>query len=112
MTHTKETQKEIAATILSQLGGAGRLVAMTGAKNFCSHPEGALSFKIGRNAKGVNYCKITLTSDDLYTVEFKRVTVKKITDKGTTVGAYNDMLHDLFEQATGMYLTLGRVVFK
>ena len=106
MNYTKDEQQTIAQTILSQLGGSGRLVAMTGAKNFCSHPEGALSFKIGRNAKGVNYCKITLTSDDLYTVEFKRVTVKKITDKGTTEGAYNDMLIDLFESATGMYLTL------
>ena len=103
--YTKDEQKEIAATILSQLGGAGRLVAMTGAKFFTSHPEGGLSFKIGRNSKGVNYCKISLTSDDLYTVEFKRVTVKKITDKGTTEGAYCDMLVDLFENATGMYLT-------
>ena len=103
--YTKDEQKEIAATILSQLGGAGRLVAMTGAKFFTSHPEGGLSFKIGRNSKGVNYCKISLTSDDLYTVDFTRVTFKKITAKGTTEGAYCDMLVDLFENATGMYLT-------
>lgn len=111
MDYTKEQRQEIANTILQQLGGIGRLVAMTGAKNFMSHAEGGVSFKIGRNAKRVNYVKIMLTPDDLYTVEFMWVTVKKITVKNSTVGAYNDMLHDLFEQATGMYLTLGRVVF-
>lgn len=108
MEYTRDEQQEIAGTILRQLAGStGRLVAMTGAKNFCSHPEGGVSFRIGRNSKGVNYVKITLTADDLYTVEFKRIHGTKITDKGTTEGAYCDMLGDLFEKSTGMYLSLG-----
>jgi hypothetical protein len=102
------TNMQIANTIIEQLGGKGRLCAMTGAKDFVALERG-LSFGVGKNAKGVNKVIIRLTDADLYDVEFGRVrTVKgmptyKVLD--STEGAYADMLMDLFEQATGMYLT-------
>lgn len=108
-TYTKDEARQIAETIFAQLGGTRRLSMMAGCKNFAfdsSATEPSASFRIGRNANGVNYCKITLTSDDLYRVEFKRIHGTKITDKGTTDGAYADMLVELFERTTGMYLSL------
>ncbi len=101
--------QEIASVILQQLGGQGRLCAMTGAKDFVAIENG-LQFGIGKNAKGVNKVRIVLNGDDLYDVEFgvcrrvKGVMGYKVL--AATEGAYNDMLMDLFEQATGMYLTL------
>ena len=60
----------IAATILAQLGGS-RFIAMTGAKNLVNHGS-ALTFKIGRNSSKANMVRVTLNSDDTYTVDFIR----------------------------------------
>lgn len=102
----------IAKTILQQLGGSGRLVAMTGAKNFVAVDNG-LSFKVGRNAQGVNYVRIILNSMDVYDVQFCRVrtvkgipTIKVISEHSDI---YDDMLIPLFERGTGMYLSLGNL---
>jgi hypothetical protein len=95
-------------TILLQLGGTGRLNMMTGAKNFMKTDSG-VQFNIGRNAKSVNMVRVTLNGNDLYDVEFGRVRkVKgvptyKVLNKHADV--YNDMLVELFESNTGMYLT-------
>lgn len=95
--------KEIAQTILQQLGGAGRLVAMTGAYNFIAIDYG-VSFRI-KNPRA-NFIKITLTPMDLYDLEIGRVrgTTYKVIAKHE--GVYNDMLKPLIEKATGMYLSL------
>jgi hypothetical protein len=61
----------IAQTILAQLGGS-KFIAMTGAKNLVSGAD-SLQFSIGRNASRANKVRVTLTSDDLYTVEFFRL---------------------------------------
>jgi len=98
------TNKEIASTIIAQLGGQGRLSAMTGAKSFVAIEKG-LQFKIGKNAKNVNTVRIVLTDADTYDVEFGAARGMKYTVKDSTQGAYADMLKPLFEAATGMYLT-------
>lgn len=99
----------IASTILEQLGGTGRLHRMTGAKKFIAIDHG-VQFKIGSNAKRINTVRITLNGRDLYDVEFGRVRKVKGVPTYTVVNefkdAYNDMLVDLFESSTGMYLTL------
>ena len=104
-----DVAREIASTIFSQLGGMNRLVAMTGAKNFAFNAKDdgtvAASFRIGRNAKGVNHVEIVLNGLDLYDVTFRRIHGTKVTVKAETSNAYGDMLKDLFESATGMYLT-------
>jgi hypothetical protein len=99
------TNKEIASTIIAQLGGQGRLSAMTGANSFVAIEKG-LQFKIGKNAKNVNTVRIILTEQDLYNVEFGAARGMKYTVKYSTQGAYVDMLKPLFEAATGLYLTL------
>jgi len=94
---------EIAKTILKQLGGAGKLVAMTGAYNFVDTGKG-LAFKI-KNAKS-NYIKITLTSLDLYDVEIGRIrgTTYKVVAEAQNL--YADQLVPFIEKTTGMYLSL------
>ena len=110
-----DARMEIANTIMSQLGQ--QCFMMIGAKDFtalsCSEDyHGGLTFKIGRNAKGVSHIRIQLTGLDLYDVEFlncragRKEMVKVIANQG---GCYADMLHALIERETGMYVSMGRV---
>lgn len=97
-----------AQTILKQLGGANRLVAMVGARDLMHDSKGSLSFKFpNRQRSKPNYVKISLDrGSDTYTVEFGRtgkLSYKKIK---TVDGIYADQLIDLFERTTGLYLRL------
>ncbi len=107
MTFTTEEAKNVAATIASQLGGFGRLTAMTNAKQFMHDNDGSLAFKFSGSRK-VNYVKITLNCMDTYDVEFGKI--KKFNyvkdEQRSRDGVYGDMLVDLFEQATGLYLSI------
>jgi hypothetical protein len=93
----------IAKTILRQLGGASRLVAMVGAYNFIDLGNG-LSFRL-KNQKA-NYVKIKLNGKDLYDLEVGRVrgATYKVVESHDDV--YFDMLKPLIEKSTGMYLSL------
>lgn len=68
--------KEIAAEILRQLGGLNRLGALVGAHNFvyAKEPNGdtSVSFRI-KASSVVNFIKITLNWDDLYSVEMGKL---------------------------------------
>lgn len=98
------SNQQIAKTILNQLG-AGRFVAMTGAKNFVAIENG-LSFNIP-SSKGINRVKIVLdVAQDLYNVEFAYYRALKYTVKKTHEGVYCDMLEKIFEQETGLYTRL------
>ena len=103
------TNKTQAETIFAQLGGTRLLAMMTGAKNFSfgttPQNETYVTFRIGRNSKRVNVVKVTLNHNDTYTTEFMWATAKKITQKATFSGVYGDMLQDIFESSTGMYLS-------
>jgi hypothetical protein len=94
---------QVAQTILQQLGGAGRLNAMTGAYNFIDRGNG-LSFKI-KNARA-NYIKITLNANDLYDVEVGRIrgNTYKVVKEANDL--YFDQLKPFIEESTGMYLSL------
>jgi hypothetical protein len=102
----------VAQTIGQQMGGFGRIKAMTGAKNFIGLPNG-LSFDFP-NRKGPNHVKITLDPDDRYTVEFfkkpgmKAMMSGKLDSKkmNTHSGIYFDQLKPLFENETGLRLSL------
>lgn len=63
--------KEIAKTILQQLGG-NRFIVMTGAKDFVAIDNG-LQFRIGRNGSSANRVKIILQGDDTYTMQFWKI---------------------------------------
>lgn len=98
---------------LQQLGGKNRLSVMIGATEFFSENEGkTLRFKFKMCSKA-NLIRITLDPSDTYTVEFikqGRLSRKTFTVKSSTVkvvdGVYNDMLRDVFENFTGLYLSL------
>ena len=102
---TKEERKQIADTILQQLGG-NKFIAMTGAKNFAFGDAGELTFKIGRNSSPANYVKVELNSMDTYTMTFIRGTIKGIKDLKTIDGLYFDMLQSEFTAFTGLHTSL------
>jgi hypothetical protein len=105
MTHSKEEQRQIAETIIDQLGG--HLTPMIGAYNMFHHAEGALSFRFkARSKNSANYCKVTLDPSDTYTMVFMSVRGTKLTVKGTFEGLYSDQLRSVFEGETGLQLTL------
>lgn len=110
-------RKQIAETILSQLGG-NRFVVMTGAKDIAFGPNGELQFKIP--TKKINYVKIALDrGTDTYKMTFlktlstneicKRIQAKR-TDLIDTVKevdmVYCDMLQEVFTSYTGLYTSL------
>ncbi len=91
--------QETAATILQQIGKGA--LYMIGAKNFGVGPAG-LSFKIGRNSKGVSYIRFTLNSMDLYDLEYVRVRGIKMTTVSTDKNVYFDGLRESIERNTGL----------
>ena len=97
--------KRQAGETLKQLGG-NRFIAMTGAKNFVVGPKG-MGFKIGRNAKNVNYVRIDLDrGKDLYDMYFNFVSVRGVKVKSKVKGVYADQLRGMFTKHTGMYTSL------
>ena len=100
----KESGRNIAKTILQQLGG-NRFIAMTGAKNFGSSSK-SLQFKIGRNSKSISHVIITLKSSDLYEMEFIRIRGTKRTVVKKVKGVYADQLQTMFTKYTGLRIRL------
>jgi len=100
-----ESDQEVAKTILAQMGGTGKLKAMTGAKNFTSSENG-VSFQWPAKGGGPNAVRITLTPEDTYTVEFIRAGKggPKVVSKHEDI--YAEDLKKLFEKQTGLYLSL------
>lgn len=96
----------IAQTILVQLG-ASRFVAMTGARNLVGREDG-LQFDIPRAMNKANKVRITLTPDDLYTVEFMAFSRKYLTCDivGRVDGLGCEELRGAFERATGLLTSL------
>jgi hypothetical protein len=93
-----------AAIILKQIGG-NRFIAMTGAKDFAFSNK-YMSFKIGRNSKGINFVRIGHNAKDLYDMEFGFVSVRGIKVKKKVKDVYADMLGQIFKKHTGMNVRL------
>lgn len=103
----------IAETILEQMGGIRNIIMMTSAKDILDLENG-VSFKFS-GSKKVNYVKVILNEMDTYNIEFGKISMKK-TDFGIRMpdykkikefdDIYNDQLKGLFEQFTGLYLSL------
>ncbi len=125
--------KEVAMTILQQMGGVSRLQAMTGAKNFMYFDERGVkgvSFDFPNRGNKPNHIKIFLDEPtDTYNVEFgkkraiswKRMArmheegkeasmsdFYKITSTHSDI--YFDQLKELFERSTGLYLSLTKAM--
>lgn len=103
------TYQEVAQTILDQLG-KNKFITMTGASCFISSSieNGQLSFRIPKAKNGINYVTITLNSYDTYDMVFMKVRKiskdpyieRKVIQEYN--GIYNDQLHELFTEATGL----------
>lgn len=102
------TGKDVAATIIQQLGGHGKLKAMVSAKDFMySDKDKSLTFKFSGSRK-TNCIRITYNSMDLYDIEFLKINLKKLTCKTIEIieNVYNDQLIEIFERRTELYLKL------
>ena len=111
MTLSVETRKEIADTILAQLGGR-QFKVMTGAKDFTFGERGELTFGLpARFAKdGINKVRVTLTDADDYTLEFFRINMRAkemVKTIATEEGVFVDTLRATFTRVTGLDCTLG-----
>ena len=93
--------KEIAQTILQQLGGR-RFIACTGSHSF-SYEGPTLHFRVRRNPRNVNAVRITLTPSDLYKVEVLRIRGDQIKVIDIADDIFCDMLQDSFLQLTGLH---------
>ena len=105
----KENRKEIAQTILQQLGG-NKFIAMTGAKNLGFDSKGSkttLSFKIGRNSRNINYVKVDyISGKDLYDMSFFRLRAGQFKLIKKVSSIYGDQLQKFFTKNTGLYTRL------
>ncbi len=97
---------QVANEIIRQLGGR-RFSVMVGAKDFVFNDKtNVLAFRIGRNARSINYVTIELTAMDDYTVKFYRVRGIDLKLVEEFEGVYNANLVAVFESVTGLYTSL------
>ena len=100
------TNKEVAETILAQLGGS-RFRLMTGARHFVGAPS-SLAFRIPRS-NGISQVKVTLTGMDDYIVAFVGMHAGRLAVKARHDGIYCDQLQELFTRETGLDTRLATV---
>ena len=98
---------EVAQTILDQMGGVRRLVAMLGAKDILYDAK-SVQFKWPnkQRSKG-NHVKITLRGDDTYDVVFTNIAGYDFKVVKEYHGIYADQLIPVFVRQTGLHLRLG-----
>jgi len=98
------TSKEIAETILSQLGGR-RFIAMTGAKNFMALKSG-LQFDLPKTPhyvrNGISRVWVELKVSDTYTVKTWKIRGQNVKEIDEVEGIYCDMLQSTFTELTGL----------
>jgi hypothetical protein len=103
-----ERSQEYAASILEQLGGYARLRLFAGVEDIRLIKNG-ISIKLpygeGEYSK-CNMVKITLNGSDTYDVEFGLQTAAGYEVLSEKHGVYDDMLMDIFEEGTGLFLTI------
>ncbi len=102
----KSEYEAIATEIVMQMGGFNKLRAMVGA-SFSVIAEGLGGAKISfKGSRQMNLVEIRVNGMDLYDVEFKQVTIKNNKSVKAISGIYCDQLKELFENTTGLYLSL------
>lgn len=99
------TDMTVANTILEQLGGR-TFVMLTGAKNLTGSDD-TISMKLGSGAKGT-HMRITLDPSDTYTLTLLKVRAGTVKEVAKVEMVYCDMLKDVFETMTGLYVSFGR----
>lgn len=114
---TQDERKQIAMTILSQLGG-NKMKVMTGAKNMSYTKEGNLIFQLPRGfaKQKISAVEIALNGNDLYDIYFRQITNRKdkalgimvptVVDIKTVNDVFCEDLRRIFEEETGLYTSL------
>ena len=93
----------IAQTILRQLGGSHRLVAMTGANWFVDNGNG-VTFRI-KGSRKANFVEIRLNSWDLYDIK-TGIVGRKLRNVKQSENIHVEYLIRTVEKMTGLYLTI------
>ncbi len=112
-----ESSGDVGQTILKQMGGWGRIRAMTGAKNpllYSSKEDsksgegmGGVSFKFPRAGRGMpNHVKIILNGKDLYDLSFGSAHGMKFKPTKTVKDVSVSELKPVFEKESGLRLSL------
>lgn len=99
-------EQRVALTIVEQMGGLGRLRTMVNARNF-AYSDNYVQFTFS-GKRGINKCRVVYNPGrDLYTFELWYVNAKGTCDlKFSLDDVYFEMLVPLFEEQTGLYLSL------
>jgi hypothetical protein len=94
--------KQVAETILEQLGGS-RSVVMTGARSFLADGT-ALRFRLPSNfaSHGINSVSVTLNGADTYDLLFSKVRGSSVTEVAAVTHVYAGQLRDVFRSETGL----------
>jgi hypothetical protein len=103
-TTSKGEQNMVAQTILNQLGGK-HFALMTGSKNFVGSKD-SLTFRVGRNPKGIQVVKVTLTPADMYDVQFIKARGVNVRVAAEIKEIFAEDLKDAFFEGTGLYASL------
>ncbi len=101
MTYTTEEKTEIANTIIEQMGGFGRLQAMTNASGFSSLTGSDLGISFHfKGSRKANICQITLLPSDTYKFELFKFSRKTLDCPVIyeVEGVYDYMLRQIFEK--------------
>lgn len=98
--------KTIAMQTLEYLGGVPRLQVMIGANNFIFDEKGAVSFKFMKSEYPANKLVLELNGLDLYVMKFVKVHGKREEVVREIDGLFFDQLKEIFEEETGLYLSL------
>ena len=103
--YTIEERYQIANTIWLQLGSQ-RFSLVTGCKPVCYGEKDGKVFlllSVGKNERGINLFEVACNEGvDLYEVSFMRKHGEETSVVAHQTGIYNDMLHTVFEQYSGM----------
>lgn len=104
---TVRERKQIADTILLQLGGTNKLGAMIGASQFSYDDNGNVTFWF-KGCRKANIIKVSLNGSDLYNIEFFKFNSRSYECKSvkTFTDVYNSDLQSVIEAYTGLYLSL------
>ena len=100
------TNMEIANEILRQIGGAGRVKAFIGVKQFVAIDNGLqVNFK-AKAANGANIFQVILDPSDTYTLKFFRQRGIDCKPVGRELsGIFCDNLKEIIEEKIGLRLT-------
>lgn len=100
--------KQVAQTILDQLGGRQFLLMVSGKDLVALSGDGGLTMRFGAGSKNkANRMRVEYDYEtDTYNVEFGKIRKLEWKTVSRHEGIYADMLQDLFTAETGFYTSL------